>query len=192
MFLPVFLFALVSIVSPAFAVQTPPESGSARFGCDDLRRAALELSVHAYNLSNRTTTRTPQGGPFRRRTVECRGPVCAVVIQNQAPLLVHQPGHPDADSNGHVRYPAISVGSEFASVNAAAAELSLMAKNSVCGASSISSPSAAVIKYERTVEAASDTLSFDSNGRVTSWSRVGLDGRSYVLQFHPDGTASNR
>jgi hypothetical protein len=162
------------------------------FDCKDVRRATLELSVHAYNLANRTTTRTPEGGPFRPRTVECRDAFCTMVIRQNATISVYQPGHADAGANGFVLYPDVAVGSEFAAANAAAAELKLLGDQEICGISSISSANSALIKYGPGLDVASDTLSFTSDGRLSAWSRVGKDGRAYGLQFYADGTASAR
>lgn len=167
-----------------------PSKGA--FECRDVRRAALQLSVHAYNLANRATTRTPQGGPYRPRSVECRDEHCSMAIKSGSTMLVYQPGHPDANAEGYVLYPSISVAKEYAAVNAAAAELKLLAANEVCGTTALSSATSALIKYPRAIDAASDTLAFAADGRLTSWSRVGKDGRSYQLQFNADGTVSLR
>jgi flagellar basal-body rod protein FlgC len=88
--------------------------------------------VVAANLANAHTTRTPGGGPYRRKEVVfassgnfpfrlianghftlTSGPAPAVwvqrVVTDPTPALVrYEPGHPDADAKGYVAYPAIN------------------------------------------------------------------------------------
>jgi flagellar basal-body rod protein FlgC len=90
------------------------------------------------NLANAKTTRTPQGGPYRRRSVlqqtadvddpfsihmrsaldrEVKGVrVMAVTIDNRPLKRVYEPGHPDADAEGYVSYPDINVVEEMANL----------------------------------------------------------------------------
>ena len=84
------------------------------------------MNVVAGNLANIGTTRTPDGGPFRRRNVIFR----SVPIQEGFPLhspgiqtvevagikesnrkfrTVYDPGHPDANDIGYVSFPDINV-----------------------------------------------------------------------------------
>jgi len=83
------------------------------------------MTATASNLANAQTTRTPEGGPYRRRdpVFEARpvgGPfagelerqmrkveVSAVREDPRPPVMRHQPGHPDADANGMVAYPRV-------------------------------------------------------------------------------------
>jgi flagellar basal-body rod protein FlgC len=88
----------------------------------------MRVNTLASNIANAETTRTPQGGPYKRRDVvqmakpipgsfssaldriAMQRPVIAGVVEDQAPArMVHQPGHPDADKNGFVAYPNINV-----------------------------------------------------------------------------------
>ncbi len=93
----------------------------------------VRAEVATANLANSETTRTPEGGPYRRRMVvfnsqpassfrlllagslnngslqEAGGVrVSQVVDDPTPPLRRYEPGHPDADSSGYVDYPAIS------------------------------------------------------------------------------------
>jgi flagellar basal-body rod protein FlgC len=92
------------------------------------QRARTEVLVE--NLANSETTRTPEGGPYRRKDVvfaEDSGlgsfsshldsvlgsPISGVevsetTIDDSAPELRYQPGHPDADKDGYVAYPKIN------------------------------------------------------------------------------------
>jgi len=90
--------------------------------------ARTRINVLASNIANAETTRTAEGGPYKRKDIlqmavgETGGfgealdgaglakPLVAAVIEDQgAPRLVHQPGHPDADPSGMVAYPNINV-----------------------------------------------------------------------------------
>lgn len=101
-------------------------------------RQRIETSVE--NLANSRTTRTPEGGPYRRRDVvfeavpmgesftgelsqalELRGVVVSSVeVDDGPPMLAHDPGHPDADENGMVRLPNIDSVEELVNLVAAA------------------------------------------------------------------------
>ena len=76
------------------------------------------------NLANANTTRTPEGGPYRRRDVVFEAvPVAAFrnaldsavrevkvaqVYEDPSPSRIrHEPGHPDADADGYVAYPNV-------------------------------------------------------------------------------------
>jgi len=92
------------------------------------QRARTEVLVE--NLANSETTRTPEGGPYRRKDVvftedssigsfsseldSALGPslsgvaVSEISIDASAPEMRYQPGHPDADKDGYVAYPKIN------------------------------------------------------------------------------------
>ena len=93
-----------------------------------LSAARMRVNVLASNIANAETTRTPEGGPYKRRDVVqtaktmsggfdsvldrvslARPSVEAVIEDQSAPRMVYQPGHPDADENGYVAYPNINV-----------------------------------------------------------------------------------
>jgi len=84
----------------------------------------------AENLANAETTRTPEGGPYRRKDVvftseplaggfsevfesalDTAGTgvrVTEIIEDSREPEKRYQPGHPDADADGYVAYPRIS------------------------------------------------------------------------------------
>jgi flagellar basal-body rod protein FlgC len=89
--------------------------------------------VIATNMANAETTRTDQGGPFTRKQVVFTAPgsssfrltfassshhtlgqaagsvrVAAVVDDPTPPVMRYEPGHPDANKDGFVAYPAIN------------------------------------------------------------------------------------
>ncbi len=117
--------------------------GGARVPMRPLAIAASGLSaqraridVIAANIANAETTRGPDGGPYRRRVVELREVpfepalrgargewdaadagggvrVAGVVEDASEGPLVYDPGHPDADENGYVRMPNVSITQEM-------------------------------------------------------------------------------
>ncbi|HEX6984970.1 MAG TPA: flagellar basal body rod protein FlgC [Planctomycetaceae bacterium] len=87
------------------------------------------MDTIAGNIANAQVTRGPDGevAPFRRRFVTFepaadpgQSPPGGTgvrfevhVDQATPPRRVHQPGHPDADADGFVSYPAIDLVTEF-------------------------------------------------------------------------------
>ncbi|MDE3032136.1 MAG: flagellar basal body rod protein FlgC [Acidobacteriota bacterium] len=81
----------------------------------------LRVELIASNIANSETTRTPEGGPFRRReavfqaqdqgfgdALAATGVQVAGIRTSNAPFITrYQPGHPDADANGMVKYPNV-------------------------------------------------------------------------------------
>ncbi len=79
----------------------------------------------ASNLANARTTRTPEGGPYRRQApIFVSQPltnnfddmlgsslravrVDSVATETMPPILRYEPGHPDADESGFVAYPNV-------------------------------------------------------------------------------------
>ena len=106
--------------------------GLFRISGSALAAERLRAEVATSNLANAESTRTPEGGPYRRRMVTfnslpaspfrlllanslgtAAGPeggvrVSQVVDDPTPPLRRYQPGHPDADADGYVSYPAIN------------------------------------------------------------------------------------
>jgi len=94
------------------------------------QRTRAELLVQ--NMANAETTRTPEGGPYRRKDVVFSTQVQAspfsaafqnelstgvsvvdVVTDDRAPELRYMPGHPDADANGYVAFPNLNPAEEM-------------------------------------------------------------------------------
>ena len=89
----------------------------------------VRMDVIADNIANVNTTKTPEGGPFRRRHVLFE-PLLAEVEGQLRPAgvrvtgverdmtkpheRIHQPTHPDADANGMVTLPNINALEEMA------------------------------------------------------------------------------
>jgi len=103
------------------------------------QRARAELLVE--NLANAETTRTPEGGPYRRKDVvfestpvaspfasvfdtqiQAAGGVAVadVVTDNSDPERRYQPGHPDADADGYVAFPRVNPAEDMVDLMGAA------------------------------------------------------------------------
>lgn len=93
-----------------------------------LSATRLRVNVIASNMANAETTRTAEGGPYKRKDVvqvadkiessfgneidraTLASPRVLGVIEDQSEgRKVFQPGHPDADKEGFVAYPNINV-----------------------------------------------------------------------------------
>ena len=94
------------------------------------QRTRAELLVE--NMANAETTRTPQGGPYKRRDAVflaeptqspfatvfrgemAQGVRVAEVLEDaRPPELRYLPGHPDADANGYVAFPTMNPAQEM-------------------------------------------------------------------------------
>src|SRR6266851_2329218 len=97
------------------------------------QRTRAEVLVE--NLANSETTRTPEGGPYRRKDVVFTSDtapspfasiyrarlgspaegvrVAEVVTDTTAPDRRYMPGHPDADADGYVAFPHINPAEEM-------------------------------------------------------------------------------
>jgi flagellar basal-body rod protein FlgC len=75
------------------------------------------IEVIAANIANAETTRTAEGGPYQRQVaVGGSGPggeLETTVARDTRPgRTVYDPGHPDADETGYVRYPNVDIATE--------------------------------------------------------------------------------
>jgi flagellar basal-body rod protein FlgC len=91
-----------------------------------------KMDVITSNLANAATTKTPEGGPYRRKSVVLKAQpvenqftgslkdalqgvqVKAVVEDGSPAKRIHDPTHPDADAKGYVAMPNVNVMLEMA------------------------------------------------------------------------------
>ncbi len=94
----------------------------------------MRMTVTASNLANADSTRTPGGGPYRRRDPVFRAEpldrsfagaldrrlqtvrVTRIETDSRPPVLRYQPGHPDADESGFVAAPRVNVVEEMSNL----------------------------------------------------------------------------
>ncbi|HEY5672403.1 MAG TPA: flagellar basal body rod protein FlgC [Malonomonas sp.] len=104
-----------------------------------LKAQRLRLNTISSNLANIETTRTPDGGPYRKREVVFQSTqqgfadtldsrmrdagqgvkVSHVQASSRPPLMVYDPGHPDADEEGMLAMPNINLVEETADMMSA-------------------------------------------------------------------------
>jgi flagellar basal-body rod protein FlgC len=80
-----------------------------------LKDIQLDMNVIASNIANVSTTRTPEGGPYHRKELQCQNGYCDIVEFNDT-FLEYLPDHPDADQFGYVKFPNIDLQSEISSM----------------------------------------------------------------------------
>jgi flagellar basal-body rod protein FlgC len=96
----------------------------------------MRMNTISSNIANINTTRTPEGGPYRRKDVVFesmpdtknfgeilgvnspkadvqRVQVTDILSDRKAPLLKYEPDHPDANEDGYVAYPNINLMEEM-------------------------------------------------------------------------------
>ena len=93
----------------------------------------VRLDVISNNIANVNTTRTAEGGPYRRqyvifeprsgggafarslnRQLQLNGvKVTGITKDDSPPRMVFEPGHPDADADGYVKMPNFSIITEM-------------------------------------------------------------------------------
>jgi len=106
----------------------------------EAQRIRTQLLVE--NIANAETTRTPEGGPYRRKdaiftTQNPEQPfssifdsemntlsgvaVREVMVDDSSPQRRYLPGHPDADKDGYVSFPQLSAAQEMVDLMGASA-----------------------------------------------------------------------
>ena len=83
----------------------------------------LRVQLVASNIANAETTRTPQGGPYKKKDavfqaallgqtadgMDLTGVSVTGVLESKEPFIEkYDPNHPDADASGMVQYPNVN------------------------------------------------------------------------------------
>ena len=99
-----------------------------------LKAQRVRLDTISSNMANAETTRTPEGGPYRRKMVVFEPTqvsfsdhlsakekkalngvqVSQILTENSEPRLIFDPSHPDANAEGYVALPNIDLLKETA------------------------------------------------------------------------------
>lgn len=108
-----------------------------------MQAQSMRMRMMAENLANAQTTRTPEGGPYRRKDVvlesdrDVTGPFSAHLAAAMAQPLIgvrvselfenedavdlrYEPQHPDANEDGYVAFPRVNPAEELVNLQAAA------------------------------------------------------------------------
>ena len=113
-------------------------SKAMRVSSSGLAAQRMRMNSISSNIANINTTRSPEGGPYRRKDVVFeaipdsknfgdvlttvpdqsiqRVQVTDVEVDRGAPLLKYEPDHPDANADGYVAYPNINLMEEMANM----------------------------------------------------------------------------
>lgn len=115
---------------------------SLRASASGLTAQRLRMDLITNNIANAETTRTAEGGAYRRQVVQfaprtegripffhllrgdhrggsvpglqTTGVQPVSIIEDQAPTrLVYEPGHPDSNADGYVEYPNVNIVTEM-------------------------------------------------------------------------------
>ena len=98
-----------------------------------LKAHKLRLDTISSNLANVETTSTPEGGPYKKKSVYFQSKpisfqetldqkiqqasqgveVTKILEDKEDPRKVYNPSHPDADENGYISLPNINVSEEM-------------------------------------------------------------------------------
>lgn len=107
-----------------------------RISSSGMKAQRMRMNTISSNIANINTTRTPEGGPYRRKDVVLeampevrnfgeilgvnspqadmqRVQVTDIVSDRRAPLLKYEPNHVDANEEGYVAYPNINLMEEM-------------------------------------------------------------------------------
>ena len=112
-----------------------------RISTSGLNAQRTRMNVVSSNLANINTTRTPEGGPYRKKEVivsatpakdkfgqelqstlegKLKEAKASDIVEDQsAPRLVYEPNHPDANEEGYVAYPNINLMQEMVNLMSA-------------------------------------------------------------------------
>ncbi|MBK26467.1 MAG: flagellar basal body rod protein FlgC [Halobacteriovorax sp.] len=111
---------------------------SLKISASGLAANRKRMGAISSNIANAQTTRTAEGGPYRKKEVvfgaeparESFGEILEgeldaqakevhateVISTNKPPILKYEPHHPDANEQGYVAYPNINVMEEMANM----------------------------------------------------------------------------
>jgi len=111
-------------------------------GATGMKAQRMRMDIIAANIANAHTTRTPEGGPYKRKDLvfaalpydeggqpksfldmlikageeekDPQGVYVATIVEDKGePKMVYDPDHPDANAEGYVAYPNIDVVKEM-------------------------------------------------------------------------------
>lgn len=113
-------------------------STALRVSASGLAAQRMRMNTISSNIANINTTRTPEGGPYRRKDVVFesmpdsrnfgelvtvkpdeqvqRVQVTDIISDRKAPLMKYEPDNPEANPEGYVAYPNINLMEEMANM----------------------------------------------------------------------------
>lgn len=106
------LFTLVLLA------QVTAFAGVKNQACRSKSQIQNEMNTISSNIANVNTTRTPEGGPYKRQSYNCVAGQCSI-SQSAKYVTKYLPDHPDADAEGYVKFPDINLEKEMQNMIAA-------------------------------------------------------------------------
>lgn len=101
---------LIIFISLSFSIQLFASASDE--SCQIMENKIKEMNIISSNIANFNTTRTPEGGAYRRKEFVCENQICKVLEESKF-VLKYQPGHPDSDEDGYVNFPDIDLLNEM-------------------------------------------------------------------------------
>ncbi len=114
---------------------------SLQISASGLTSQRIRMNVVSSNLANANTTRTAEGGPYKRKEVVFAAQplrksfqdmlsvkmedqlsevkVSGIINDAKPPVVKYDPQHPDADENGYVAFPNIDIITEMVNMMSA-------------------------------------------------------------------------
>ncbi|MBC7428298.1 MAG: hypothetical protein H7336_06785 [Bacteriovorax sp.] len=106
------LILLILLTSCAHHKKNPSNEQINQY-CQDLNVLYQKIAVIYSNISNIKTTRTIEGGYYKKKiATSCINGICEIVNDKTPPIMKYEPKHPDSDKNGYVSYPNINIEEE--------------------------------------------------------------------------------
>jgi flagellar basal-body rod protein FlgC len=108
------IIILVMALSSCAHIKNPSDRDIETY-CQDLNVLYQKIDAISSNIVNVNTTRTAEGGHYKRIIVQnCKNGFCEIIKDPKPPILKYDPKHPDADKNGYVAFPNINLQQENA------------------------------------------------------------------------------
>lgn len=101
---------VVTVLSILFSASAFSFSGDCT---TSVKNKITEIDMISDNIANINTTRTPEGGAYRKKVMSCKKSICEIKAVNNEINLKYDPSHYDADVNGYVQYPVINLEDEI-------------------------------------------------------------------------------
>ncbi len=108
---------------------------SMRISASGLTLERLKMDTSSTNIANINTTRTAEGGPYKKKEVLFEESLIDVkkkrkslsekmsfgvrvseIVEDDEVKLIYKPGHPDADENGYLAMPSVNMVDEIISL----------------------------------------------------------------------------
>jgi len=109
-----FTYLLLAVFSLGGAQAHNEKNYDIELFCQDINVILQRVKTTAFNIANQQTTRTIEGGHFKRVLITgCKNGHCTTKVDQTPPMLHYMPDHPDTNENGYVAFPNFSITEEM-------------------------------------------------------------------------------